>query len=347
MTDDRQAEIFAFEHGFQPLRPFDIGDLRLDANLGQLRGDDLTPAAGVGGGRQVQCRLEPIGETGLGQQRLGFFGIVAAQLRQVDVIGVMRCEMGADGRAIAEHRTVDDRLPVDGTGHRLAHFNVIERFALVVDRQDRFALGRADQHLKPRIRFELGDVLGRGKAGENIDILGHDGSESRCRVRNELERRAGQRGRFAPIVFIPGQGDLVALVPVLKFESAGADWGLFDRLDRLWRHDHRIAPSEVEQHVAVRLAQFDLNGLRVDDIHLGNRGIKCLLRVGAVFGIDPVEGEFHILGIHRGAIVKGNPLTQLEGIGQPVFGNFPRFCQPRHDRAIAHEAGQTFENIGI
>ena len=94
----------------------------------------------------------------------------------------MRREMCADGCAIAEHRTIDDRLPVNGMGHSLADFDVIERFALVIDRQDRFPLGRADQHLETGVRLELGDIFRRGEAGENIDILGHDRSESRCRI---------------------------------------------------------------------------------------------------------------------------------------------------------------------
>ena len=94
----------------------------------------------------------------------------------------MRCEMGADGRAIAKHCPINDCLTVDGMGHSLADFDVIERFALVIDRQDRFPLGRADQHLETGVRLELGDIFRRGEAGENIDILGHDRSESRCRI---------------------------------------------------------------------------------------------------------------------------------------------------------------------
>jgi hypothetical protein len=37
MADDRQVEVLAAEHLFQPLRPFEVLDLGLDADLAQLR----------------------------------------------------------------------------------------------------------------------------------------------------------------------------------------------------------------------------------------------------------------------------------------------------------------------
>ena len=45
--------------------------------------------------------------------------------------------------------------------------------------------------------------------------------------------------------------------------------------------------------------------------------------------------------------MKGHTLMQLEGIGQPVFGNFPRFGQARHDRAIAHKAGKPLKDVQV
>ena len=67
MTYDCHAEVLSLEHSFKPLGPLDIIDLGGDTNLGQLRGDDLSAAAGVGGGLQVQRGLEPVGKAGFGQ----------------------------------------------------------------------------------------------------------------------------------------------------------------------------------------------------------------------------------------------------------------------------------------
>jgi hypothetical protein len=49
--------------------------------------------------------------------------------------------MGADRRAVAEHRTVDDRLAVDRMGDRLAHLDVVERGLLVVHGKNGLAFG--------------------------------------------------------------------------------------------------------------------------------------------------------------------------------------------------------------
>ena len=51
VADDGQVEV-ALEHAAQPLRPFDVLDLRVDAHLGQLRGDDLAALARVRRRRQ-------------------------------------------------------------------------------------------------------------------------------------------------------------------------------------------------------------------------------------------------------------------------------------------------------
>ena len=55
-------------------------------------------------------------------------------------------------------RAVDDGLAVDRVGDRLTHLQLVERRLLVVGRQDRLALGAADQDLEARIALELVEV---------------------------------------------------------------------------------------------------------------------------------------------------------------------------------------------
>ena len=64
-------------------------------------------------------------------------------------------------------------------------------------------------------------------------------------------------------------------------------------------------------------------------------------------GPRPVEGEFHILRIHRRAVVEGHALVQPEGIDQPVVGNLPAFGQRRRNGAIGQIARQALVDIGI
>ncbi len=253
VTYDCHAEVLSLEHRFKPLGPLDIIDLGGDTNLGQLRGDDLSAAAGVGGGRQVQRGLEPVGKAGFGQQSFGFFDVMQAQRGLIDIGRVMGREMRTDGRAVSKHRTINNGLTINGMGDGGAHLGVIKRRLFVVHRQNGFALGRTDKHLKPRVRFELRQVLGCGEAGEDINIFGHHRRERGGRVRDEFERGDIQRGRGPPVVRVLLDADIVALGPAGEFERAGADGQLLDIVDAFGCHDHRVAPCEVEQQVAVRL----------------------------------------------------------------------------------------------
>ncbi len=68
MADDGQAEVLAVEHLLEPLGPFEIDDLGLDPDGTQLGGDDLSAAARIGGGRELQRGGEALGDPGLVQQ---------------------------------------------------------------------------------------------------------------------------------------------------------------------------------------------------------------------------------------------------------------------------------------
>ena len=233
MADDGQAEVLAAKHGFQPLRPFHIYDLGGNPDLCELGGDDLAATPRIGGRRQVQRGLKPVGIAGLGQERAGLVGIVGRHAREIDIGRVMRGEMRTDGCAVAKHRAVDDRLAINGMGQRLTHFHVVKGRLQVVGRQDRLPLGRAHEHLKAWVGIELGQVFRRREAGEGVDILGHHRGKGSGGVGDELERRAVQYGGRAPVIGVAFDVDLVALGPADKFERAGADGHGLDILDAL------------------------------------------------------------------------------------------------------------------
>ena len=71
MADDRQAKILAGEHLFDPLCPFQIGDLSLNPDLAQLTGDNLAAAPGIGWWGQFQSSGKPISKARVGQQIAG------------------------------------------------------------------------------------------------------------------------------------------------------------------------------------------------------------------------------------------------------------------------------------
>ncbi|MPL95504.1 hypothetical protein SDC9_41675 [bioreactor metagenome] len=346
VADDGQIEIMALEHLLEPLRPFEIGDLGPDPHGGELRRDDLAAAPGIGRRRQGKAQRQPLGPGG-GQQRLRFLGVIGGERRQILVIGIVRREMGADRRAVTEHRAVDDVLAVDRMGDRLAHLHVVQRRGAVVHREDGLAFGGADHHLEARIGLELHQRLGGGEVREGVDIARHHCREGRGRVGDEAEGGLGERRLRAPVARIGGQRDVIALHPVGEREGAGADgMGGLGR-DAFGGDDHRIAPGHLRREGAVGRAQHHLHRRRVDHLDRGDAGEEGLLRIGAVLGTGTVEAELHVLGVEAGAVVEGRAGDQMEDVAGAVLRHLPAAGKCRQHCTIGAETGQPLEEVRI
>ena len=94
VRDDGEVVVLVGEDLLQPVGPFDRDDLQLDADLAQLRGDDLAAIAGIGDRRQLQRRLEAIGKAGLLEQFLRLGEVEGIGAGQVDIGGLAgeKCE---------------------------------------------------------------------------------------------------------------------------------------------------------------------------------------------------------------------------------------------------------------
>ena len=88
---------------------------------------------------------------------------------------------------------------------------------------------------------------------------------------------------------------------------------------------------ELRQHRRVRVAQHELHGRIVDDVHVVDGGEVRAARRAEVLVHDLVEGELDVLGLEVFAVVELDALAQVEGIGQAVLRDVPRFGQARHD----------------
>ncbi len=193
MADDGQVVVLVLVDARQPLRPFDLLDLGVDADVGELGRDDLSALTGIGRRRQDEAELERRRHARLLEQRLRLRRVMRVEAGEVDIAGIVRGQMAADRRAEAVHRPVDDRLAVDRIGDRLPHPDIVERLLLVVDRKDRLALGAADQHLETRIALELAKAPVRSKVGHDVDVAGKHRRDFRRRIGDEAEGRMLER----------------------------------------------------------------------------------------------------------------------------------------------------------
>ena len=231
--------------------------------------------------------------------------------------------MRADRRAIAEHRAINDGLPVDGMRNRLPDADIRQVLGLVVGRQDGLTLGRTDDHTEARIGLELWQRLRSRIARESVDIACHHRCKGSCRIRNELEGGFLERHRVTPVIRIARKLYPVALNPARKGEGAGADRRCLRVLDAFRRDDHGITPGKVGDETAIRVRQGDLHCQRIHRIDRGDAGEQTLLRVGRIFRPCAIQREFHILGIHCRAVMEFHPAVKGEGIDKAVIGDRP------------------------
>ena len=268
-------------------------------------------------------------------------------VQQVGVIGMVGGKMAADRGAVAEHRAVDDRLPVHGQRDRLAHPRVVQRRVAIVHRQDRFTLGRADDDLEPGIGLQLVQRLGRGIDRKGVHVAGHHGGKGGGRVRDEPEDGRFQRRFLAPVAVKGGQRDMVALGPFAELEGPGAD--------RTGRgvgggrrvHDRRVAPGHLPREIAVRPVQRDADQVGRHRLDRGDVGEQLLLRVRRFRAPRAVQREDHVRCVEFGAVVKPDPGPQLEFIDRPAVLRLPAFGKAGDDPAVRGKSGQPLEQIGI
>ena len=219
-----------------------------------------------------------------------------------------------------------------------AHADVVERRLAVVHREDGLALGRADQHLEARVGLELRQVLGRRVVREGVDVAGHHRGEGGGRVGDELEGDLLERRRLAPVVVAADELDPVALHPVREGEGAGADRLLGVAVGGRRRDDHRVAPGEVGEQRALGRVEADLERDVVDRRHLVDAVEQPLLRVQRALGHRPVEGEDHVLGGERRAVLEGH--ARRAG-GRPRRGRPARSPSSRPAPAAPRRPGRS------
>ncbi len=121
MAHDAHIEVVPGEYLIQPLRPFQIFDRHMDADLREFGRHDLAAAPRIARRRQLQRDGEAARIARSRQQYPGFRHVVRIDAREIQVGRVARREMAADRRAISVHGAVDDGAPIERVGNRPAH----------------------------------------------------------------------------------------------------------------------------------------------------------------------------------------------------------------------------------
>jgi hypothetical protein len=172
----------------------------------------------------------------------------------------------------------------------------------------------------------------------------HREARGRLAARDDAHGRELRHARAVPVLGIGGEAHLDAAFERLEAPRAGAD-GIADHLVAAIGQPAEVAPGE-HPHVAVAAAERREEG-RVHFLERDSHGpgVGCLDRLdrlqeaaeGAarVRRAQALEGEHHVVGRERLAVVPGDAFAQAQREGAPVRPGLPALRQAARGGELA------------
>ena len=271
---------------------------------------------------------------------------------------VLRHRTGGCGGIAEEHR-LDDEILVDGVRDRLAHLQVGQFLAAMVDLDDELIgqpLITLGDHLEAR---HLGDAVEVGQRhggeGGELDFFGFQRAGGRGAVRQHLIDDLVEIGLvLAPIVGVLRQPVILAGLVFGEFERTGADGRVVGRVRRdvadlvdVLRHDAAQRRQRVaDQLERRRLGEFEHGGeivRRVDGGQILEHGAAKILQ--RLPDLQRREGD--VGGGEGLAVMPFDAVAQFERHRQAVGGTFPAQRQSWLEPVLAVEGGlgQRFDDL--
>ncbi len=311
-----------------------------------------------------------------GERRIECRGCPAID-EHVAVAEGFELQAGRDDRLAGPER-IDDRLAVDGMGHRTANQRVGEDLVLGVEDRNAVVPDRRVLDLVARSGLNGGDLVRRQVAGEVV-FARQEAVDARGDFRNFHEADLLERRAAAPIFVEGNEGQRnVRLVLADHVRTRR------DRLARPFGEACRLIPGAAvgdlaaagieapfQRHVGRRVVQA--HGVLIDDLDAGERrpqatsdaGNGCRQFLGGrrlVVGFENSlaagglrvtehaflgEGESDVLGGHFIAVVELDALAQLQ-LERLVVDTLPLGGKTRNRTLIAHPVtqDQAFPEVG-
>ena len=282
--------------------------------------------------------VEAVGIARLREELLGPRGIVRLRVERQRELERARHEI-ARGLRCAQRLRFAQRAAVQREAGRQTHALVRPRRLRIphveeIEEEDRDATGER----QTQIGIALGlDGLRRLEQVRDVDLAALEHGHARRRLRDHLEDDALDARHLAPVALERLHHELdarrVAHEPIGPephgrfLEAVGTDL-----LEIFLRHDPARAADEaavVAHEIGPRLVQREAHARRRDDgdfFHL----VVQQLALGAR------EGELHVVGRERIAVVELEVLAQLELVVAPVGAERPRLGQARRGQVSGH-----------
>ena len=313
----------------------------------------------IGGGQQLD-RLTGIG--GLGQSLLGGLGVGLVKVllarvgRPLSVLGVAKVGIDVEELLLAIGGK-SGRLAVDSHEGALADLLVGENALVHVEEGGQNA-GVMGVELDVVVAVEVVVVLS-GDLASDIVLAGLKPAHARGGLGHELIVDVlGGRGDLAgvarslavggDIILVAGEMDVLVLLPLHQLVGTGTHVlghaGIARGLDDLGGEDTRIlgVVAQDDQKVDGGLGQ------RAGDLVVardGEGGAGQQARGAVVDGEPAVHRGHDVLGAKLLAVVEGDALAQLDGVGQAVVGDLIALGQHGLGLAVAIEAKERLDDV--
>ena len=152
----------------------------------------------------------------------------------------------------------------------------------------------------------------------------------------------------APVVGVPHQLDRGRPAPSCENLNGPVPTGLVALVvGARRRDDHRVAPGEVEEEVALRRVEADLDRDVVDRGDLVDAVEQPFCALTEPSAIARSKEKTTSSAVSAMPSWKVTPGAQVEDPGEAVGRDLPAFGQRRQDRAVRAEAGQALEDVGV
>jgi hypothetical protein len=296
---------------------------------------------------------------GLGQEPARPLAIEAGR-------GHLRVVAGQRGRKdplprdhAALEEPVHDARRIDGVGDGQTHATVVEGRLLHVEADRVGAEGRPDRDLALQRGIGLDRAAVAGGDVAHVEVAGREIVEAGDLGRDDPEHDALEPGRAAEVVGKRVQDHSIVAAPLLQTKGPAAHRpggeSEAESLGLLAGHDGRRVVGHQEEERGERRVELELHGALVhypDSRDLAalpldeGRGARDLLEhPGALPARGALEGELHVGGPHRTAVLELHAGTKRERVHALVRGHRPALGQrgPRLEALV--ELHQRVEDL--
>ena len=315
-------------------------DLGVDADLGELRLQVFGHHLGGGGtggvvhghGKAGTVGLDRI--PGLVEQLLGLFEVHVIHIYVLRIEGAERRDRGGGRRHKAHHDDLGEKIAVDGVGRCLTDPYVVERLLACVEGHPVEGADTGVALVGDHEVLVAGETLHFAEAVKErhgVHFAALDGHDAIVHIGNDLDDDAVDvRLALNEKVLVLLEHDVVAGLPFHKLERPAADGSLvrgiltdigIGAVDVLG-HDRAQHRGHAQQDGGMRLGEPDDRGVRIGRIHAGYGRVHGL---EGMVGLDRHDGERHVLGGDRRAVMELGALDQMQGQAQAVGGHLPLF----------------------